>query len=89
MEYQIRRSFMVRFEAGYKDMNCKFFIHAKCKPGYPFWHVMKVILGHTCTPDVYDSHFRSVKAIIMKILFSKRVASGDYKPKMVMGELLE
>ncbi|XP_052171685.1 uncharacterized protein LOC127787667 [Diospyros lotus] len=89
MDYRIRRSCTVRFEASCKDVNCKFLLRARCKPDCLFWHVVKFMPVHTCTPDVYDSHFQSVKAIVIESLFSERVASGEYTPGMLMRELLE
>ncbi|XP_052206855.1 uncharacterized protein LOC127811189 [Diospyros lotus] len=89
MDYRIRRSCTIRFEAGCKDVNCKFMLRARCRPGCSFWHVVKFMPSHTCTPDVYDSHFRSVKAIVIGSLFSESVTSSEYTPRMLMGELLE
>ncbi|XP_052197184.1 uncharacterized protein LOC127804365 [Diospyros lotus] len=89
MDYRVRRSCTIRFEAGCKDVNCKFMLRARCRPGCSFWHVVKFMPSHTCTPDVYDSHFRSVKAIVIRSLFSERVTSSEYTPRMLMGELLE
>ncbi|XP_052181865.1 uncharacterized protein LOC127794657 [Diospyros lotus] len=89
MDYQVRRSCTIRFEASCKDVNCKFMLRARCRPGCSFWHVVKFMPNHTCISDVYDSHFRNVKAIVIESLFSERVASSEYTPRMLMGELLE
>ena len=88
MDYR-RHSCTVRFEAGCKDVNCNFLLHARCRPDCSFWHVVKFMPGHRCTSDIYDSHFQSVKAIVIGSLFSERVESGEYTPGMLMGELLQ
>ncbi|XP_052171524.1 protein FAR1-RELATED SEQUENCE 5-like [Diospyros lotus] len=88
MNYRVKHSCTIRFETGCKDVNCKIMLCARCRPGCSFWHV-KFMPSHTCTPDVYDSHFRSLKAIVIGSLFSERVASSEYTPRMLMGELLE
>ena len=58
-------------------------------PGYTFWNVVKFIPGHTCSLDIYDSHFQSVKAIVIGSLFLQRVAISEYTPGMLMEKLLE
>ncbi|XP_052189887.1 uncharacterized protein LOC127799704 [Diospyros lotus] len=89
MDYRVKHSYTIQFEAGCKNVNCKFMLRARCGPGCSFWHVVKFMPSHMCTLNVYDSHFRSVKAIVIESLFSKKVASSKYTPRMLMGELLE
>ncbi|KAL5865240.1 hypothetical protein ACOSQ3_002754 [Xanthoceras sorbifolium] len=89
--HRIRWSTKRRFEAGCRDINCKFVLRAIRKENCSVWHVRKFNTVHSCSLDAYESHFRSVSAVVIGEIFAPKLNTNGrvIRPVDIISEMRE
>ncbi|KAL5810448.1 hypothetical protein ACOSQ3_027157 [Xanthoceras sorbifolium] len=89
--HRIRRSTKRRFEAGCRDINCKFVLRAIRKENCSVWHVRKFNTVHSCSLDAYESHFRSVSVVVIGEIFAPKLNTNGrvIRPVDIISDMRE